>query len=49
MVPISNSLFIFIQTTENDIGDAGVTSLSDYLKVNASLTELNLSCDHTKE
>ena len=41
---INNSLFsIFITSTVNNIGDTGTTSLSEALKSNTTLTELNLS------
>ena len=30
---------------ENDIGNLGVQSLSEALKVNKSITELNLECE----
>ena len=43
MASISNPLFsILIQSTDNNIGDAGATSLSDALKSNTTLTKLNL-------
>ena len=31
--------------TGNDIGDEGVKALSEMLKVNATLTSLDLSCE----
>ena len=39
------TLFIspLLSSTDNDIGDTGVTSLSEALKLNTTLTELNLS------
>ena len=44
MTFINKSLFSFIfTTTDNYIGDTGATSLSESLKSNTTLTELNLS------
>ena len=44
MTSINNSLFSFLSTsTGNEIRDTGATSLSESLKSNTSLTELNLS------
>ena len=41
--PIINPLFFVpIQSTGNSIGDTGATSLSDALKSNAALTQLDL-------
>ena len=41
---INNSLFPFLySSTGNKIGDAGATSLSESLKSNTTLTQLNLS------
>ena len=43
---INNSLFPFLySSTGNKIGDAGATSLSESLKSNTTLTQLNLSCE----
>ena len=33
----------FFKQTDNDIGETGTTSLSEALKLNVSLTELDLS------
>ena len=44
MVSISNPFFsILIKSTENYLGDEGAKSLSDALKSNTTLTQLNLS------
>ena len=40
--PTIHSFFILIESTGNMIGDTGATSLSDALKSNTTLTELNL-------
>ena len=49
MTSINNSLFsILIKSTENNIGKIGTTSLSEALKSNTTLTELNLSCEHKR-
>ena len=34
----------YLASTENDIGERGATSLSDALKSNTTLIELNLGC-----
>ena len=45
---INNSLFpFFITSSGNEIGDIGVSSLSEALKSNTTLTELKLTSDHT--
>ena len=38
-----HSFSIHIKTTDNEIGEIGTTSLSDVLKSNTTLTELDLS------
>ena len=44
MTPTNRSFFSFhIASTDNYIGDTGATSLSEALKLNTTLTELNLS------
>ena len=40
--------FLFI-STDNGIGDTGATSLSESLKTNTTLTELNLSCEDKRK
>ena len=35
--------------TENDIGGEGAKSMSEMLKVNKTLTTLNLSCEEERE
>ena len=43
---INKSLFSFLfASTVNKIGDTGATSLSESLKSNSTLSELDLSCD----
>ena len=43
MTSINNSLLSFVFTsTDNEVGETGKTSLSDALKSNTTLTELNL-------
>ena len=37
---------ILIKSTVNDIGEAGMTSLSDALKSNATLTHFDLEGEH---
>ena len=37
--------FILIKSTGENIGETGATSLSDALKANTTLTELNLNCE----
>ena len=45
MTLVCNSLFsILIKSTDNIIGETGATSLSDALKSNTTLTELDLDC-----
>ena len=47
MTSINNPLFpFFAQTTDNNIGNAGATSLSEGLKTNTTLTKLDFSCQH---
>ena len=47
---INNSLFsILITSTDNKIGAAGATSLSESLESNTTLTELNLSCEDKRK
>ena len=49
MASINNPLFsIFIKSTDNYIGDTGATSLSDALKSNTTLTELDLHCEYKR-
>ena len=46
---INNSLFSFLNlSTENNIGDRGVTSLSESLKSNTTLTQLILGCEYRR-
>ena len=50
MASINNSLFSFlITTTGNNIGDTGATSLSEALKSNTTLGELNLWGDDKRK
>ena len=35
--------------TDNGIGDEGAKSMSEMLKVNTTLTELDLSCEERKK
>ena len=51
MASINNSLFSFLFTsTDNEIGDRGAISLSESLKSNTTLTQLDLkSEDQRKE
>ena len=50
MASIYNQLFsIFIKTTDNKIGETGATSLSDALKTNTTLIELNLRGENKKK
>ena len=49
MASINNQFcFILIKSTDNDIGDTGAASLSDALKTNTTLTQLNLYCEHKR-
>ena len=49
MTSINNQLFsIFNKSTVNDIGDTGVKSLSDSLKSNTTLQQLDLDCEHKR-
>ena len=49
MGPLNNPLFpILTQSKVNDIGDTGATSLSEVLKSNTALTELNLRSEHKR-
>ena len=49
MAPINKPLFfILIKSTENKIGERGATSLSDALKSNTTLVELNLKCEYKR-
>ena len=34
--------------TDNKIGDEGASAISESLKINTTLTELNLRCDETR-
>ena len=51
--PSTNHFFsIIITTIDNHIGDIGTTSLSEALKLNTTLTKLNMFCGyerHTKD
>ena len=50
MTSINNSIFsILIKPTDNKIGDTGVTSMSDALKSNTTLTILYMSSEHKKK
>ena len=50
MASINNLLFsVHIKSTDNDIGERGVASLSDALKSNTTLIELNLWSEHKKK
>ena len=50
MTSINNSLFSFLFTsTVNNIGDTGATSLSESLKSNTTLTELDLRCEYKRK
>ena len=47
MVPINYCLFFcFYQSTGNKIGDTGAASLSDALKSNTALTQLDLESEY---
>ena len=49
MASINKQLFsILIKLTANKIGERGATSLSDALKSNATLIQLELSCEHKR-
>ena len=44
---INNSLSsVFIQSSDNELGDTGATSLIDALKSNTTLTQLDLEGEH---
>ena len=46
---LNNSLFSFLVTpTGNNVGERGATSLSESLRINTTLTELDLSCKGKK-
>ena len=47
--PSTNHSSILIKSTDNNIGDTGATSLSEALKSNTTLTQLNLWCEHKKK
>ena len=50
MTSIDNLFFlILIKSTDNYIGETGTASLSDALKSNTALTELNLSGEHKRK
>ena len=50
MTSINNSLFFLLFTsTDNNIGDTGATSLSESLKLNTTLTKLNLSSEDRRK
>ena len=50
MKSINKSLFFnLIKSTGNNIGDTGATSLSDALKSNTPLTEINLKCEYKRK
>ena len=38
-----------MDSIDNDIGDAGATTLGEALKINTSLVKLNLECDNTRK
>ena len=49
MASINNPLFsILIKSTGNNIGETGATSLSDALKSNAALTQLDVCCEYKR-
>ena len=48
MAPINNPLFQFQKTTGNEIVETGITALSDSLKTNTTLTQLNLSGENKR-
>ena len=49
MAPINNPLSsILIKSTGNKIGETGATSVSDALKSNTTLTELNMCREHKR-
>ena len=39
---------IIVKYTDNDIGDEGATSVSEALKSNTTLTEVNLRCENER-
>ena len=43
------TLFFHFTSTDNDIGDTGATSLSESLKSNTTLTELDLSSEDKRK
>ena len=45
----NNSLFYFFTSTVNEIGDTGASSLSEALKSNTTLTELNICCEDKRK
>ena len=50
MTSINNPLFSFISvSTDSKIGDKGATSLSESLKSNTTLTELDLFCEDRRK
>ena len=50
MASINNQLIsILIKSTDNENGDAGATSLSEALKSNTTLVQLNLSGEYTRQ
>ena len=50
MVSVNKPLFSFLFTsTDNGIGNTGATSLSELLKSNTTLTELNMSCEDKRK
>ena len=50
MTSINNSLFSFLFTpTDNKIGDTRATSLSESLKSNTTLTQLDLSGENKRK
>ena len=46
--PTIHSFFLFI-STDNEIGDTGAASLSEALKSNTTLTELDLRCEDKRK
>ena len=47
--PSTVHYFLFSSPTGNDIGETGVSSLSESLKSNSTLTELNLNCEDKRK
>ena len=50
MVSINNQIFpILIKSTDNNIADIGATSLSEALRQNTTLVQLDLGCGDKKK